>query len=193
MRRPNLGAEDIADSAHGVQQLGLERLVDLLAQPADEHVDDVRLRIEVVLPHVREDHRLRDDTAGVAHQVFEERELARADVDDLAGARHAPRQQMEDQVRDGQRSRLRHAGSATNSAMVASSSTSKARTTASYRWRLAPRKSRNTETVASWLRRRGAIEVERPVAPRADTAEATAPCARARGRRAAGSTDRAAV
>src|SRR5437660_2068482 len=112
MRRPNLGAEDIADSAHGVQQLGLERLVDLLAQPADEHVDDVRLRIEVVLPHVREDHRLRDDTAGVAHQVFEERELARADVDDLAGARHAPRQQIEDQVRDGQRRRLRRAGSA---------------------------------------------------------------------------------
>src|SRR5439155_1468100 len=54
------GPEDIAHASHRVQQLFLERPIDLLAQPAHQHVDDVGLRVEVVLPHVRQDHRLRD-------------------------------------------------------------------------------------------------------------------------------------
>src|SRR5579862_5533208 len=46
-------AEDIPHSSDRVQQLRLEPLVDLLPQTADQHVDDVRLRIEVVVPDVR--------------------------------------------------------------------------------------------------------------------------------------------
>ena len=44
--------------------------------------------------------------AGVAHQVFEQRELARPQVDRLPAARHAPRQQVQHQVVDRQRRRL---------------------------------------------------------------------------------------
>src|SRR5262245_29846778 len=69
--------EDIADPADGLQQLPLEWPIDLVAQAADQHVDNVGLRIEVVLPHVRENHRFRDDLPGVAHQELEQRELTR--------------------------------------------------------------------------------------------------------------------
>src|SRR6476620_4018773 len=72
--------EDIANPAHGVQQLLVERPIDLLAQPADQDVHDVGLRIEVVLPDMRQNHRLRDDAPDVAHQVFEQRELARPQI-----------------------------------------------------------------------------------------------------------------
>ena len=40
----SIGTEDIAHATHRVQQLRLERPIDLLAQPADQHVDDVGLR-----------------------------------------------------------------------------------------------------------------------------------------------------
>src|SRR5579871_4914996 len=80
-------AEDIPHSPDRVQQLLLEPLVDLLPQTADQHVDDVRLRIEVVVPHVRQDHRLRYDLAGVPHQILEQRELARPQLDRRAAAR----------------------------------------------------------------------------------------------------------
>src|SRR5579864_368914 len=69
-------AEDIPHASHGVQPFGVERLVDLVTQPAHQHVHDVGLRVEVVRPDVREDHGLGDHLAGVAHEVFEERELA---------------------------------------------------------------------------------------------------------------------
>src|SRR5215467_731486 len=85
------GADDIPHTPHGVQQLLLEAAIDLLAQPAHEHVDDVRLRIEVVVPDVRQDHRLRDDLVDVPQEVFEQRELPRPEVDGDVAARHATR------------------------------------------------------------------------------------------------------
>src|SRR5688500_11630374 len=51
--------------------------IDLAAQPVDEHIDDVRLRIETVIPNVLQDHRLGDDAARVAHEIFEQGEFAR--------------------------------------------------------------------------------------------------------------------
>src|SRR5688572_25692689 len=71
--------ENITNATYGVDQLLIEALVDLLAQPEHQHIDDVGPRIEAVVPHVREDHRLRHDPPGVAHQVFEQRKLTRAE------------------------------------------------------------------------------------------------------------------
>src|SRR5689334_20109637 len=90
-------AEDIANAAHRVQQFLLEGTIDLVAQPAHEHVDDVGLRIEAVRPDVREDHRLRYDPAAIPHQVLEERELARPQIQRLAVAGHAAREEIENQ------------------------------------------------------------------------------------------------
>src|SRR5581483_12420776 len=49
--------DDVPGAAHRVDQLRLHR-VDLLAQVADVELDDVRLPLEVVLPHPVEDLRL---------------------------------------------------------------------------------------------------------------------------------------
>src|SRR3954471_16488707 len=90
IRRPNVRddsgrrslstSKDITDAPHGVQQLPLERSIDFFAQPADQHIHNIRLRIEAVVPHVRQDHRLRHDAARISHQVFEQCELARPQV-----------------------------------------------------------------------------------------------------------------
>src|SRR5207248_8107560 len=78
-RSPNVRrfspAENIPDPANGMDKLLFERPIDLLAQSAHQDIDDVRLRVEAVFPHVRQNHRLRHDLAGVAHQVLEQGEL----------------------------------------------------------------------------------------------------------------------
>src|SRR5918993_5623548 len=51
--------EDIAHAPRRMQQRRIEPAIDLLAQPEHGHVHDVAARIEVVTPHVRQDHRLR--------------------------------------------------------------------------------------------------------------------------------------
>ena len=82
----------------------LEALVHLLAQPVHEHVHDVRPRVEAVVPHVRQDHRLRDDAAGVAHQVLEQRELARPERLERTPPRDARRgEQVQREVAHRQR------------------------------------------------------------------------------------------
>ena len=98
--------------ANRVQQLLFERPIDLFPQAADQHVDDVGLGVEAVLPHVRQDHRLRHDLAGVPHQVLEERELPRPQIEHRAGPRDAPREQIEHEIVDGQRRRFRGAAGA---------------------------------------------------------------------------------
>src|SRR5688572_22599578 len=76
-----LRGESVAGAADGVDQGLLEALVHPLAQPADMHVDDVGLRIEMIVPHRLEQHGAGDELALVAHQVLEQRELARLQVD----------------------------------------------------------------------------------------------------------------
>src|SRR5262249_22462804 len=102
--RPGAGStDDIADASNRLQALGLKGTIDLLAEPAHQDIDNVGLRIEAVVPHVRQDHRLRDDLAGVAHQIFEQRELARAELDRSSGAGDLSRQQIEAQITDDER------------------------------------------------------------------------------------------
>src|SRR6478672_6467838 len=48
--------DHVAGAAHGVQQRPLEAFVDLGAQPRDVDVDNIGLRVEVVVPHVLEQH-----------------------------------------------------------------------------------------------------------------------------------------
>jgi hypothetical protein len=58
--------------------------VDLRSQSRHEHLDDVRLRVEVEVPDVLQDHRFRDGPPGIAHQIFEQGELAGLELDALA-------------------------------------------------------------------------------------------------------------
>src|SRR5690606_12131485 len=64
-------AEDISRTPYRVDQLGIESLVDFAAQSAHVSFDDIRLRIEMQVPDIFQQHIEGDDTAGVAHQIFE--------------------------------------------------------------------------------------------------------------------------
>ena len=85
-----------------MQQGLLEVAVDLGAQAADVDVDDVGLGIEVVVPHVFQEHGAGDDLSGVAHQVLEQPELPGLQLDLPAGAGDGAGQQIHLQVGDFQ-------------------------------------------------------------------------------------------
>ncbi len=72
--------------------------LDLLPQLADVHVDHVRLRVEVIVPDVLEQHGARDDLAGMAHEVLEELELARLQLDGARAARDLAGEQVDAQI-----------------------------------------------------------------------------------------------
>src|SRR4051812_5442981 len=101
-RRRSRHFEYIAHAPHRLDHLVVEVAIDLLAQTVDEDVDDIGARVEAVVPDVRQDHRLRDDPPGVAHQILEQGQLARAQLD-LAPAPHrAARPEVEGEIADGQ-------------------------------------------------------------------------------------------
>src|SRR5689334_3734417 len=74
----------VAGPAHRVQQRPRETLVDLLPKSADMHVDHIGLRVEMVVPDILQQHRARDDVPRMPHQIFEQPELARLQLDRLA-------------------------------------------------------------------------------------------------------------
>src|SRR3546814_9643752 len=61
--------------------------VDLLPQTADMLVDDVGLRIEMIVPDMFEQHRARHHPPFVAREIGEDAKFARGEVDRLAAAR----------------------------------------------------------------------------------------------------------
>src|SRR5262245_30420249 len=93
--------QGVPGAAHRVDQLR-PALVDLAAQPADVALDDVGLRIEMKIPDVLQKHGPRHHATGVAHQVLEQLELARLEVDARAGARHRALDQVELEIGDAQ-------------------------------------------------------------------------------------------
>src|SRR5664279_2037745 len=75
--RPLGDSQPVARMPHGLDRgSGTE----LLAQPADAHVDHVRARVEAVSPHFREQALAAHDLAGVRDEVVEEAELAVREV-----------------------------------------------------------------------------------------------------------------
>src|SRR5215475_16014114 len=61
---------------------------ELLAQAADEHLDRVRLAIEVLVVDVLDQLRARDDLALVVHEIVDQPELLRRELDGNAADRH---------------------------------------------------------------------------------------------------------
>src|SRR3989440_10180732 len=90
---------DVADPAHRVNQLGFAPLVDLLAQPRDHDVHDVRTGVEVVVPGVLRDQGPRHDAALVAHEVLEDGILLGRELDELPAAPYFAAPRLEGQVR----------------------------------------------------------------------------------------------
>ena len=60
-----VGVEKIAEAAHGLDDVDAE----LLAQAADEHLDGVRIPVEILVVEVLGQFAPRDDAAGMVHQI----------------------------------------------------------------------------------------------------------------------------
>src|SRR3954453_16791115 len=110
--------ENIPNSSDGVNHQLL--FTDLAPQAMHEHIDDIGLRIETVIKYVFEDHVLCAGPIWVAHQVFEQCEFARLQVDLQAAAPHLAREQIHGQIAYRQSGWFRGLGGAANERLDAS-------------------------------------------------------------------------
>ena len=92
--------QHIAGAANRMQDRLVETLLDLAAQPRDMDVDDVGLRIEMIVPDILEQHGARHHLAGMAHQIFEQAEFARLQRDLACCAADRMRQPVEFEIAD---------------------------------------------------------------------------------------------
>src|ERR1700682_6740648 len=88
-------ADRIAGTWDRLDQRIREALVHFFAQPVDMHVDDVAARLEIIVPSGLQQHRARDDLAGVADQLFQQEEFAALKADQPSRPRHCPADRVE--------------------------------------------------------------------------------------------------
>src|ERR1700722_377064 len=92
--------DHITGAAHGMQKRLRETLVDLRAQPGDVHVNNVGLRIKMIVPNVLQQHGTGHDLSRVPHQIFEQAEFARLQLQLLSAAGDFVRETVELEVAD---------------------------------------------------------------------------------------------
>src|SRR5580692_7593928 len=111
---PSAVTNHVTGAANSVEQRRVEVAIDLGAQARHMHIDYIGLRIEMIVPHMFEQHGARDHLAGVLHQKFEQPKFARLQDDFLGPARDFVRQPVKRQVGDPEHRLLRRAlGAAT--------------------------------------------------------------------------------
>ncbi|KKK46648.1 hypothetical protein LCGC14_3163150, partial [marine sediment metagenome] len=88
----------ITNTANSLYQLWLEIAVNLTSQSMYEDIDDIRLRVEMVVPDMLQNHGLGDYVALVAHEVFEQRELPRLELHHLSVPCDVTLEQIELQI-----------------------------------------------------------------------------------------------
>ena len=106
---PDTVANHVPGAANGVDERTVEALVDLRSQPRDMHVNNVGLRVEVIVPDMLEQHGAGHHLAGVLHQELEQAELARLKHDLGAITHHPMRQPVELEIADAISRRLARA------------------------------------------------------------------------------------
>src|SRR5437764_7571859 len=73
------GLEHVSRTAHRLNPFSRRDSLDVAAQPIDVDLDEVRERVELLVPDVLGDLLAGDDAAGVARQVLEHRVLFRGE------------------------------------------------------------------------------------------------------------------
>jgi hypothetical protein len=86
-----VGGDEIAEPAHRLNDVDAE----LAPQATDEHLDRVRVAVEVLVVEVVDDLAARDDAAGVVHEIGEQPVLVRGQLDVVAVDRDAARARVE--------------------------------------------------------------------------------------------------
>src|SRR5450631_3659558 len=79
-----------------------ETFIDFRAQARDVHVDHIGLRVEMVVPHVLQQHGAGDYLPRVLHQVFQQAEFARLQRNLSCAAADLMRQPVEFEIADAQ-------------------------------------------------------------------------------------------
>src|SRR5260221_8638688 len=97
---PSPRLENVARPADGVNELGLTIAIDNPSQAADVDFDEVRERIECVVPDVLRDLLASDDPAGVQRQELEQSVLLRRQQQFDAAAQDPMRARIDAQVAD---------------------------------------------------------------------------------------------
>src|SRR5579863_724264 len=90
LKTSSIGIQFEADRSDIDDEAPDARRIELAAQVADLDVDDVGLRHEFEIPHVLEQHRPGHDLAGATHEVFQQGEFPRQEIDELAVAARGP-------------------------------------------------------------------------------------------------------
>src|SRR5687767_12030111 len=75
IQRVARGVDGIAGPAAGLNELDREVVVDLAPQPLDVDLNQIRHRVEAVVPHMLGDIGTADDFSLALHQVFKQRVL----------------------------------------------------------------------------------------------------------------------
>ena len=110
--RPN----HVADTAHGVNELGLALEVDLGAEQADERVESVFFDLAVESPDGFDERAARNNFSGAVHQALEEVVLGAGEEDVFARARDFASGGIENEIADLQLELLRDGGAALDGA-----------------------------------------------------------------------------
>src|ERR1041385_1388833 len=74
-------ANGIAAASHGLNERFGHEFVELVAEPIDMHLDDVRRSFPIRFPEVLAKHLAGDDLPGVSHQHLQQAELGRRQID----------------------------------------------------------------------------------------------------------------
>src|SRR5882724_6100759 len=77
-----------------LDQLLIERPIDLGSQAADVSLDDVGLGVEMKIPYALEQHRTGDDLLGISHEELEQTKFTRQQFDRLAAPCHLASDQI---------------------------------------------------------------------------------------------------
>src|ERR1700689_1608599 len=89
------GFKTIADSANRLNKFDRKILVHLPAQPVDQHIHDIGLRIETVIPKLFQNHCFGYRATWMAQKQFQQREFAGLKFDPLAAARNLACKQIQ--------------------------------------------------------------------------------------------------
>src|SRR5882672_8706608 len=101
-RRGSSRPENIANTSDCVNHRSI--LIELGTQSMHEHIYDVCLGIEAVIKNVFKDHGLGDRAISVAHEILEQGEFARLQLNSLAAPLHFAGKQIHSEVAHGEAS-----------------------------------------------------------------------------------------
>jgi hypothetical protein len=95
-----VGLQHVSTPTNGMDEFFAAASVNLVAQIIHVDIDDVRKRVEVLVPHMFGDHGSCEHAAGVAHQVFEQGIFLEGQLDPLPSSGHIAGRRIEDKIID---------------------------------------------------------------------------------------------